>query len=84
VPTTTASAIRTSIIRRIAALTPTTEPGSRYRPSRESDDFRTMAARTKAACLRSYSVRCLGSVTPPLVSNTDVERVEDDVEVIVA
>lgn len=84
VPVTTAAAIRTSIIGRIVALVPRVEPGKRYKPSRESEDFRTLSARTKSACLRSFSVRFMGGVTPPLVSNTDIERVGDDVEIVVA
>lgn len=82
-PTTTAAAIRNAIVARIARLVPVIE-AERFIPSQELSDFRDAAERNKTGCFRRYSVRFMGAVTPPLVSNTDVERVGDDIEVVVA
>ncbi len=84
-PTTTAAAIRTSIISRIEQrLVPEVGSRDRFIASQEGSDFRDWAARNKQACLRRFSARFLGAVQAPLVSNTDVERVGDDMEIVVA
>lgn len=82
--TTTPTAVRDAIVAVIAGLTPTTAAGDRFIAHREETPVRDFAAANPGACFRRCSVRWVGPVTPPTVTNTDVELVERSLDVDVA
>lgn len=86
-PTTTPEAILNSITSRIVTrLTPNYEAERKFELYEEQDEngFRDWAERNKDACFRKFSALFLGEVSPPSVSNTDAERVEEEIEIVVA
>jgi hypothetical protein len=82
--TTTAAAIRDAMIALVEGLTPTTLASDRFLAHREGLDFRTASEANPPACLRRFSIRTTGTVSPPTVTNTDVEWVETDLECVIA
>lgn len=80
---TTAEAIRSGIAARIVDLLATSHPGSRFHEHREAQPIRTFAMDNPASCLRRFSVRWVGDVHGPHVTNTDVELVDRDLEIVV-
>ena len=82
--TTTVAAIRDRMIALVRALVPTVESGTKFVPYREQLDFRSWAEAHPDACLRRFSIATRGQVSPPEVTNTDVERVWVEMEAVVA
>lgn len=83
---TTAATIRDHITRLIALLVPSVLERDRFVAYRnEGDgDFVAFAQAAGAGSFRRYQVRTTGQVRPPDVSNTDVEALLLDVEILVA
>lgn len=83
--TTTREAIRENMVTLIEALAPTTSSDVPFRVERGERDFRTWAEANEAAALRRFSVRFVGQPSPPVISDTLTELVEQDaVEVLIA
>lgn len=68
----------------VKGVTPTTHAGVAYKPWNEWGDFRGWAERAPAGAFRWFSIRRDGGITPPAVTNTDLEEVEAEVECVVA
>lgn len=82
--TTTASAIRTEVMRLIADITPSVHAHQRFQQHREELPIRPWAEAHPEACLRRVSVRFGGSTEPPAVNDTRVQEVSDTMEIVVA
>ncbi len=80
---TTAAAIRDDIAARVAALVGLQHVRQRFVEHREERPIREWAIKSPGAALRRFSVRWLGEVRGPTVTNTDVELVDQDLEVVV-
>lgn len=76
--------IRDAMIAVVEDIVPSTLSSDRFRPHREHGDFRDWAIAHPNGCLRRFSIRASGDVSPPLVTNTDVEWVETGFECVVA
>ena len=81
--TTTPDAIRNEIEARILAIVPLIE-GVRFTAHEYQADIRPWARGKASACLRRVSVRHLGRVKPPDVSDAVREHVSAPFEVVVA
>jgi hypothetical protein len=82
--TTTAAAVRDAMLTLVEAITPAVHAQTRFERFREQVDFRTWAEQHPDACLRRVSIRSTGDVTPPAVTNTDIEWVSTELECVVA
>jgi hypothetical protein len=82
--TTTAAAIRLSMINLVEAIVPATHSGQRFVQHRQQDEFRTAMGAKPSACLRRFSVRYAGSTTAPAVNDTLVQEVTDTFTIDVA
>lgn len=82
--TTTIAAIRDNLATRIAAVTPTDQANVPFRVYREEMPFREWCAANPGGCFRRYSVRATATVTAPTVTDTAVEWVEQDLDVMIA
>ncbi len=80
---TTAKALRDSIAARVAALVPTSHARQGFLELREERPIRGWAAANPGSCLRRFAVRWVGPVRGPTVTNTDVELVDQDLEIVV-
>lgn len=81
---TTAAAIRDLMRTTVKALTPTFLENARYKPFAERVDFRAWCEANTTAAFRWFSIRDLGNIAPPVVSNTDREWIETQFEVVIA
>lgn len=81
--TTTPKALRDSIAARVALLVATSHAGQPFTEHREERPIREWAASNPGSSLRRFSVRWVGSVRGPHVTNTDVELVDQDLEIVV-
>lgn len=82
--TTTPDVIRDSIASRIAAIVPAIHAAQPFIEHREEMPFRAWSAANPPGSLRRFSVRWVGAVAAPVVTNMDLEEVEDEIEIVVA
>lgn len=73
--TTTAAAIRDVMRSTVRALTPPGLVNVPYQAHDERVEFRRWAEQTKGGAFRWFSIRDMGAIEPPVVSNADVEWV---------
>jgi hypothetical protein len=81
---TTGAAIRDAMIALVEAITPSTHAGDKFVAHREVQPFRDWADANPGGCLRRFSIRSTGALTPPEATNTDIEWVSTDFACVVA
>lgn len=81
---TTPGAIRDRMATLITGITPRLHAGQKFLRHREQSPFRAAMDAVPGACLRRFSVRNLGDITQALVTDHQVERVEETMIVEVA
>jgi len=81
---TTAGAVRDLMRATVRAVAPELRSDVKWKPYDERADFRTWADANPTAAFRQFSIKTVGEIPPPVVSNTDVEWVETSVECVSA
>jgi hypothetical protein len=81
---TTSAGVRDLMRETIRALTPNVRSDARWRTHDERVDFRIWAEQNPTAAFRMFSIKTEGQLQPPVVSNTDVEWVETQFELVAA
>jgi hypothetical protein len=83
--TTTSAAIRDLMRTTVAGLTPSVMAADRFRAHREEQGppFRIWCEANPQAALRLFSIRDLGAIESPALTNADVELVSTEFEAVV-
>lgn len=87
---TTLAAIMDTMITTVKALAPTFQSGVTFKPwdglanNNPKVTFREWCEANPTASFRYFSIRRVGNVLPPTVTNTDLEEVESEVECVTA
>jgi hypothetical protein len=81
---TTLAAVRNRMIEIVRGATPANDNASKFVPYREQGDFRDWANQHPSESYRRFSIRTIGSIEAPTVTNTDVEWVWTNAEAVVA
>lgn len=81
---TTTAAIRDVMVSTVKGLTPSTLQNVRYVPHSERVELRTFAEENPHSSFRRYSIKSIGLIEPPVVSNLDREWVETEIELEIA